>query len=229
MYKSIGQIFSESAAAVRRNISLFIFLNTLTILSTAWDVGISIRDRNSGNGWAQSIFHTFNGNNGQTSFNSGLGTLFVLLIIAGSVLYILTAILSVMAAKNRTVSFSEVWDCFKKTWWKIILVALLSGLLVIAGLLAFIIPGLYLLSRLVFAWIIVIDKKTGVIEALNQSWDLTKGRAWIVFVTLFFGVLLGIISAVPVIGPIISTALAIAYSVALPLRYYELKAAGRNG
>ena len=217
---SLGKIFRESAQAVRRNLTLYIFLNTVTILGTAWDIGIYIRDKQHGSSWGQTFIHSFNssGNNPKLS-----GWITALLIVAGIVSYLLLAVLSVRVARRQTVQFSEVWEVFKAKWWKIILVELMFFVIVGVGFLALIIPGLYLLSRLAFWPIIIIDQDIGIAEALDRSWKITKGHARVVLVTAFFGFLLGLPSLIPVIGPVIATVLTIAYSVALPIRYFELK------
>jgi hypothetical protein len=217
--KSPIQLFQESSQAVKRNLSLFIFLNAVSILGTAWDVGLDIRDKASGSGWQQIFVHTFTGGSGP-ALN---GSVTLLLIFAGVISYLLLAILNVKAAHKAVVDFGEVWETFKALWWKIILVGLVIVVLIVAGLIAFIIPGLYLIGRLALAPAILIDQNTDVMEALNKSWGYTKGHAWPVFLAVGFGVLLEITSVIPFIGPIIATVLAIAYSVAIPIRYFELK------
>jgi membrane-anchored glycerophosphoryl diester phosphodiesterase (GDPDase) len=224
--KSLGKIFRESSQAVRRNLTLYIFLNTITILSAAWDIGMYIRDKNHGSSWGQTLVHSFSSSGNDPKIS---GWITSLLFAAGIVLYILLAILSVRAARHQTVRFSEVWEIFKTKWWKIIIAEILLFVIVGVGLLALIIPGLYLLARLAFWPIIVIDQDISVAEALNKSWEITKNHAWVVLVTAFFGFLLGLPSIIPIIGPIIATVLTIAYSVALPLRYFELEASSKNG
>jgi hypothetical protein len=218
--KSLGQIFKESAQAVRRNLSLFIFLNTITILGTAWDIGSDIGGKSSNYSWGQNFIHSFS----NTGSGAKMSTwLILLLLLAGIFLYLILEVVAVLAARHQNVKFSEAWEVFRTKWWKIILAELLFFIIVGVGLIALIVPGLYLLSRLAIWPLIVIDQDVSIAQALNRSWELTKGRAWIVFTTAFLALILSLPSLIPVIGPIIATILTIAYSVALPIRYFELK------
>ena len=87
-------------------------------------------------------------------------------------------------------------------------VGLLSGLLVLAGFVLLIIPGLYVLVRLSFANLAYLDRKEGVRKSLRYSWSITKGdRFWTTLLAgivalglylvgiLFFGV--GILATYP--------------------------------
>jgi uncharacterized membrane protein len=71
------------------------------------------------------------------------------------------------------------------------LASLLTGLIVIGGLILLIIPGIYFAFRLKFAAYLVIDKNLGPVEAIKKSWKMTKGNVWNLF---FFGILLGLIN-----------------------------------
>jgi len=71
------------------------------------------------------------------------------------------------------------------------IVALLTGLIVVVGLILLIIPGIYFGLRLKFAVYLVIDKNLGPVEAIKKSWKMTKGNVWNLF---FFGFLLGLIN-----------------------------------
>jgi hypothetical protein len=153
------------------------------------------------------------------------GWLSVVSFVLGIALSMMATILAVQAAKSsKIVQFDSVWDTFKKTWWKLILLVIAIGVLVVAGLILLIWPGLYIGSRLALAPYLLIDQNKGITESMNASWALTKGRAWPVFTAIFFGLILSLPSIVPVIGSIVALVLGIAYSCALPLRYYEYKA-----
>lgn len=218
-YKTLGELFSESAQAVKRNLRLFIIFNILTILGVAWGIGSALRDKAAGNDWATVLWHSFTGE-ADYRINPTLNSL---LTLAGLVLYIMVTILAVKAARQKIVSFEEVWEEFKLKWWKVILTVVAIAIPIIAGLIVLIIPGLYLVGRLGLAPYIVIDQEIGPLDAVNKSWQMTKNKAWPVFVAILFGVLLQVPSIVPVVGPVISLILAIAYSVGVPIRYFEMK------
>jgi len=59
--------------------------------------------------------------------------------------------------------------------------------MVLPGLILFIIPGIYLGIRFQFFNCFIVDQKTGVIESLRRSWQITQGNTWNLFL---FGLLL---------------------------------------
>jgi uncharacterized membrane protein len=72
-----------------------------------------------------------------------------------------------------------------------ILATIVVGIIVMVGMLFFVIPGIILGIRLqMYTWAIV-DKQVGPIEALQQSWEMTRGSAWNLFL---LGLLLGLIN-----------------------------------
>jgi hypothetical protein len=221
-YKAVTQLFSESSIIVRRNLRLFIILNIIAILNTAWTVGRDLRGTTSGAGWRAMLENSYLGSSSGQDSSAVFGVAAFVLTI---VLSLMATILAVKAVKGGVVAFEDVWDSFKRNWWRMILVVLVLILLVIPGLILLIIPGLYIASRLSLALYILIDQNTGVMEAVNKSWALTKGRAWPVFTAVFFGVLLNIPSVIPIVGPIVALVLTILYACGGPLRYFEYKKA----
>jgi len=71
------------------------------------------------------------------------------------------------------------------------LTALLTGLIVLGGLLLLIIPGIFFGIRLKYATYLVIDKNLGPLEAIKGSWKITRGNVWNLF---FLSILLGLIN-----------------------------------
>ena len=57
------------------------------------------------------------------------------------------------------------------------LASLITGFVVLAGFLFFIIPGIYLALRLQFFQAFIIEENAGIIESLHKSWEITKGQA----------------------------------------------------
>lgn len=92
---------------------------------------------------------------------------------------------------------------------------IIQGLIVFAGFLLLIIPGIYLSVKLGFSSYVVVDKKVGPFDAIKSSYEMTKGNWWnIAFLGLvsFFiclagvlALLVGLFVAIPV------TTLAYAY------------------
>lgn len=91
--------------------------------------------------------------------------------------------------------------------------AFLYSLIVAAGLILFIIPGIILGIRYQFFGYFIIDKKAGVVDSLSRSWDATRGVTLSLF--LFNLALLVII----IIGAL---ALGVGLLVALPVAWLAL-------
>lgn len=71
------------------------------------------------------------------------------------------------------------------------LASILYFLIIIGGFILLIIPGIILSIRFQYYSYLIVDKDLGPIEALRQSWRMTKGHAWNLFL---LGVLLGLIN-----------------------------------
>jgi hypothetical protein len=89
---------------------------------------------------------------------------------------------------NRPVSIA---DCLRRAWGEILTVfgvGILNGLAVLAGCIALIIPGIYILCRLLVGVPAALVEQLGPSEALSRSWRLTRdnaGRAFVLIVVYF--------------------------------------------
>jgi uncharacterized membrane protein len=94
-------------------------------------------------------------------------------------------------------------------FWPLIGSTILISLAVVLGLVALIIPGIYLMLRYMFAQVFIIDKNQGVLESMKNSAKITDGVKWqlllfnlislgvIVLGALAFGI--GLLVAVPMV------------------------------
>lgn len=73
--------------------------------------------------------------------------------------------------------FAEIFNEYK-IFWKYIGVSILFPFIVFCGLILLIIPGIILAVRLSFSPLIVVDTKTGPINAIKESYAITKGSFW---------------------------------------------------
>ncbi|MFP4188603.1 MAG: hypothetical protein ACLFR5_04240 [Halobacteriales archaeon] len=114
------------------------------------------------------------------------------------------------------------------------------GILVALGLLLLIVPGIYLITALVFFMLFIALEDDNFLESLSSSWELTKGRRMSVFlllvallvVQIVVGILGAVASAVagavlPQLGAIVNVAVGAAlavYSLAvLTDAYFQLR------
>lgn len=76
-------------------------------------------------------------------------------------------------------------------FWKYLGGSILAGLIVAGGLILLIVPGIIFAIRLEFVSYLIIDKEMGPMEAIKESWRMTSGNAWRLFL---MGLLLGLIN-----------------------------------
>lgn len=220
--KPVTQLFKESSEAVRRNLGLFVYLSAIAIVDLAWQIGTNIKDKTHGSPWGSIISNSFTGSHGD-GLNAGSGFLFVILFIIGIALSLMAVILAVRAAQQKTVRFEDVWTDFKRLWLRLIGVEILSILLIGFSFILLIIPGIFVLPRLILAPYLLVDQDVGVMEALNRSWDMTKGYFGAIWLVVLFGLVLSLPNVIPIVGPIAAFILGLLYAVAMPLRYFEIK------
>ena len=75
---------------------------------------------------------------------------------------------------------------------RVLLLTLINGLVIIGGLLLFIVPGIYLASRLLLSPYFLILEGKGVLESLDLSWQTTKTnqRNYILYLICYWAALI---------------------------------------
>lgn len=90
-------------------------------------------------------------------------------------------------------------DTFKKySHWKVFVNYLLSSLLnvviVLVGLILLVIPGIYFALRLQFYKFLIVDKEDiGPVMAIKESWKMTQGHTWNLFLFTLLIILLNFV------------------------------------
>lgn len=77
-----------------------------------------------------------------------------------------------------------------------IVAALLYSIVIAVGLIFLIIPGLYLVIRLQFYLLLIVEEDCGIIESLQKSWELTRGQAMPLFALLFASICILIVGVI---------------------------------
>jgi len=151
---------------------------------------------------AGSPFENFSGDIG--SFIISFLILGVALMLFYSALYgtILHYIKNYIS-NDGMVAEAEVVAGVKKDFFKLLLLSFLSAILVIAGFIMLIIPGIYLVVPLSLGGAVLVFKNYSVSEAISYCFTLVKDHWWITFITLFIiGILvyiIGLVFQVPLI------------------------------
>ncbi len=84
------------------------------------------------------------------------------------------------AARGDKLETKDMFEAFKN-YWNAVLASLLVFIIIIVGLILLIIPGIFFACKLAFTPYLVVDRKMAVMEALEESWRMTGGHAWKVF------------------------------------------------
>lgn len=123
--------------------------------------------------------------------------IFAAYILFSVIIFILETLISMGITKialgvidNQEFKFADLFSAYP-LFFKYLLGGILYGLIVCAGLILLVIPGIIWGIRFRFYFYLIIDKNLGPIEALKTSWKITKGSAWNLF--LFELLLVGII------------------------------------
>ncbi len=104
--------------------------------------------------------------------------LFLFLLILGVWILIKSIYIGSKAYEHKKILWQDYVQFDLQKLLKIILATVLGALLIMSGLIAFIIPGIYFLITYYFTNYIIIDKNVGVIQSFKQSSKLTSGFKW---------------------------------------------------
>lgn len=121
----------------------------------------------------------------------------------------------------------EIKTGVQKDFFNLILLSIISAILIIAGMMLFILPGIYLMVPLALTGAILVFKDYSVTEAISYSFTLVKDQWWITFVTLLVIWILvyfiGLVFQVPLIIYTVVKTLAVVQegSVADPSSYAD--------
>jgi uncharacterized membrane protein len=78
----------------------------------------------------------------------------------------------------------EVMDMFlfTKNFWNTVFAYLLTDIIIVVGCLFCLVPGIILACKLAFVSYLVVEKKMDAVSAIKESWRMTKGHSYTVFV-----------------------------------------------
>ena len=88
--------------------------------------------------------------------------------------------LNLKASRDEKFEIKEMFLPFKD-YWNVVLAGFLSTLIVGFGTLFLIIPGIIFACKLAFVPYLLMDRKMQAVEAIRESWRMTDGHTWKVF------------------------------------------------
>jgi len=91
------------------------------------------------------------------------------------------------AARGDKLEIKNMFEAFRN-YWNAVLANVLVSVIVIIGFALLIIPGIIFACKLAFTPYLVVDRKMEVIEAVKESWRITNGHAWKVFLIGLLGI-----------------------------------------
>lgn len=152
----------------------------------------------------------------------------LLMVVAFSVLFVINQamlyVLELQTSKGMQPTFGRVWQHAKGKIWRLLGLHLVISIIIMAGLIAFVIPGFIFIRRYFLTPYYMLDQDLGIRESMKTSANASKQYSSSVWSVL------GVISLfafvpifIPYIGGILSTTLLALYSIAPALRYQELK------
>jgi hypothetical protein len=133
------------------------------------------------------------------------------LIIVAILMAIASTITQLASVHGKKVTFQEVLSQSQTFFWRFIGLGIVSLCLMIIGALLFILPLFAVIFFLTFTIYVMVDKNTGVKDAIKGSYELTKKNWKIVLAFLVLEGIIQIPSIVPVLGTFVTLCLSIAY------------------
>lgn len=225
---SAFDLLGKSYEIVKNNWQMFAVVNVFGILSAVMNA-LNLGDYDS----TKKDGAVFNGSSEFSGFELsallGGGLLIVLLLLAVNFfLFTMATSLEVKSSGGKKPDFSELFSDGKKFFFPLLGLVIIMAVVIGIGFLLLIVPGIIAIGRLALAPYIMIDKKVGIEEALKQSNELGKKYFWkvwaaILVMILVTAILAGLLGIIPILGPLASVAVSIAFSVVLALRYQQLR------
>jgi len=100
------------------------------------------------------------------------------------------------AARNENIKVKNMFESFNN-YWNVVFANLLVTVIIGFGILMLIIPGIIFACKLAFVPYLVVDKKMEAVEAIKESWRMTKRYSIAIFfagLTAFFLIIFGLIA-----------------------------------
>lgn len=215
-------LLGKSVELIQKNLKVFLILNAFTILSALAQFFPSNDSPTSG---APNLNTPFDSAGVVAGLVGGAILLVIAFVILSIVLETMLTGLGVKASEGKTPSLGELWDFVKNKVVRLFGLSLLTGLIIVVGLLLLIVPGLIFFRWYLLAPYFLIDKNLSITEAMAQSKAASQknpGALWSLIGVTFLFMLPAFFTSTPVL-PLISIVLLTLYTFAPAIRYQEFK------
>ncbi|MDR8393203.1 hypothetical protein NC796_18755 [Aliifodinibius sp. S!AR15-10] len=110
-----------------------------------------------------------------------------------AVIYNHMALISESETNSATVH--QIWDRYKKDIWAMIGISILSGLIILFGMIFLIIPGIFLFVKFTLIPATYVNERQGISKSFSRSWNLTTNHWWFTFgLTIVIGLIVSFMS-----------------------------------
>jgi uncharacterized membrane protein len=100
------------------------------------------------------------------------------------------------AARNEKIKVQNMFEAFNN-YWNAVFANLLVAAIIGFGIMLLVIPGIIFACKLAFVPYLIVDKKMEAVEAVKESWRMTRGHSFTIFamgIMAFFLVIFGLIA-----------------------------------
>jgi len=125
---------------------------------------------------------------------SGLFTFIINVLVTGPIGYGVYYVY-LRAARGEKPEIQDMFAAFGN-YWNAVLAGLLVGVIVVIGFVLLIVPGIIFACKLAFTPYLVVDRKMDVIDAVKESWNMTRGHAGQVFLIGLLAIPIGILGII---------------------------------
>jgi uncharacterized membrane protein len=148
---------------------------------------------------------------------------FLVALIVGLALQVLTNAAQLQAAKGHKVTFSGLLAVLKGKGLQLAGLYIVTTLVIFIGFVLLIIPGLIFLRRYYLAPYVLLEHDVDIWQAMKRSAALSRLNAGGVWGVIGVQILIAMLGLFPLIGWIFAFGLGFLYQVAPAIRYQELK------
>jgi uncharacterized membrane protein len=145
------------------------------------------------------------------------------LLVSVVLLSIAVTIATLSSARGKKVSAKDILNQSFPLFWPAVALGLLTILAVFLGLIALIVPAILAVFFFTFAIYVLVDKRVSPVDALKESYRLTKRNWKLVLSYYIVTAVIQIPSSIPGIGGIITFGLSMAYLVLPAILYVRMQ------